>query len=107
MIFKSSGTGAFNQMRVKEIRIIVVHSILARGRTTLCSPHSFMAGPAIGSPRIQAWNLGEDFEKRKAERIMNGVVGMMGTKAPNTPRPKLTHAQTKKIAFNESFSRSP
>jgi hypothetical protein len=59
----------------------------------------------MGRARIQAWNFGEDFEKRKAERIMKGVVGIIGTKAPNAPKAKLIHARTNQTGFTESFSR--
>ncbi len=81
--------------------------IFARVLTTRWLFHSLTAGPAIGRERIQAWNLGDDLEKRYAERIMNGVVGMIGTKAPNAPKAKLIQARTNQTGFTESFSLDP
>ncbi len=94
---------AFDQIRKQERRIIEAQRIFALVLMTRFSRQSSIAGPAIGKFKIHRWNRGDDLEKRKADKIKNGVVGRIGKKAPTTPRLKLIQAIIKRIIFTEYF----
>lgn len=97
---------AFRKIITKDAKIMILHKTFALGRITRLFCQSLIPSPAIGRFKSQAWNFGEDFEKRNAERIRKGVVGRMGRKAPIIPNAKLSQAKTNQTAFT-AFSRDP
>jgi hypothetical protein len=86
-------------MRKSENKIITPQRIFALGRITLLLCQSLIPSPAIGKLSNQAWNRGEDFENKKADKIRKGVVGSIGRNAPTTPKKKLIHAKMNQIGF--------
>jgi len=64
---------------------------------TLFFSQSIIASPKYGKLVSQECTLFELFEKQKAERITNGVVGRRGRIAPIIPKIRETQPRMKKI----------
>lgn len=48
---------------------------------------SLMIGPKGGCDKSQSCKRTDDFEKQKAAKIKNGIVGINGSTTPSEPRP--------------------
>jgi hypothetical protein len=67
------------------------------GLITLLFSHSIIAEPKYGKEVSQECSLLELLLKQNAARIMNGVVGKTGKKAPITPKAKLNKPMPDKM----------
>jgi hypothetical protein len=90
-------------VKLIESQIVPRAANLARGLITLFFSQSIIAEPKYGKEVSQECIFFELLLKHNAERIINGVVGKTGRKAPITPRIKEVIPIKIKKGFKKSF----